>query len=71
MNAVTIQSLMDIRFLSGVAVSPDGARTAYVESSRMSEQTRYESRIRVRDNQTGAVTRLTHAGRESSFNLGR
>lgn len=67
MNAITIKSLMDVRFLSSVRVSPDAMHTAYVETIQNEKENRYESRIRVRNNQTGAITQLTHSGKEASF----
>ncbi len=67
MKPIDIASLMEIRFVSAPAISPDGAHTAFVSSKQNRKENRYESWLYVMDNATGAVRQLTYAGREEGF----
>ena len=67
MRPVDIPSLMDIRFPSQPAISPDGRRTAFVVAKASRGKDRYISDIRVIDHETGAARRVTSTGRVEGF----
>lgn len=67
MKNVTMRDLMDIRFLSEPALSPDGAHTAFVSSVQSYDDNDYKSCIHLIDNATGKSRQLTHAGKERAF----
>lgn len=67
MKNISARSLMDIRFLSALSVSPDGQYTAWVECKCDEKKNAYQGNIRMRDNQTGKITQLTSGGKEFSF----
>ncbi|MDR1438855.1 MAG: hypothetical protein LBJ10_02220, partial [Clostridiales bacterium] len=66
-KAITIESLAELRYMSGSAISPDGAYTAYVASGQDAERNEYESFIWLMDNRTREARQLTHAGKEGEF----
>lgn len=67
MKDVTMRDLMDIRFVSEPALSPDGAHTAYVVSCQSYDDNDYKSCIHLIDNAIGKSRQLTYAGKESAF----
>ena len=58
MKSITIESLMELRFVSSPAISPDGLWTAYVTSKQNQKENTYESWIHLLNNQTANTQRI-------------
>lgn len=67
MKPVDIMSLMDIRFVSSPALSPDGRYTGFVVEAPNYSENRYDACLHLIDNASGESRRLTYAGREDGF----
>jgi len=64
MKPITIPDLMDIAFVSGPVLSPDGGRAAYVVKRQNYEKNRYDTCIYLLDCETGAHRQLTSSGKD-------
>ena len=64
MKPVDIKALMDIRFVSAPAVSPDGRHTGYVAEVQNYRENRYDACLHLLDNESGE-SRQMKIGRAS------
>lgn len=67
MERIKANDLYRYRFLSEVAVSPDGAHTAFVARNARTDGQGYESYIWLLDNAGGSLRRMTGSGTDSSL----
>lgn len=67
MKKITIDSLMDIRFMSQPKFSPNGSYIAYVTSKQNKEKNTYESFIHILKPYKNWEKQLTFTGKESSY----
>ncbi len=65
MEKITREDLLQLKFVNDPAVSPDGRHTVYVEYSLNLKENSYEARLKLLNNETGAVLDLTNLGKES------
>lgn len=67
MERIKANDLYRYRFLSEVAVSPDGAHTAFVTRNARTDGQGYESYIWLLDNAGGSLRRMTGSGTDFSL----
>ena len=67
MEKVSLDLFTQYKFLSGLAISPDGAHAAFTVSRCNMETNGYSHNIWLYDFGTGAVTQLTGMDSERSF----
>ena len=65
MKPITIRDLMDIAFVSGPVLSPDGKRAAYVVKRQDYKKNRYDACIHLLDCESGVSRQLTYDGKAS------
>ena len=65
MKPITIRDLMDIAFVSGPVLSPDGKRAAYVVKRQDYKKNRYDACIHLLDCESGVSRQLTYDGKTS------
>ena len=64
MEKITREDLLKLKFVNDPVLSPDGKHTVFVEYCQNLEKNNYESRLRLLDNESGAVLPLTELGKE-------
>ena len=64
MEKITREDLLKLKFVNNPCVSPDGKHTVFVEYCQNLKENSYESRLKLLNNDNGAVLNLTNLGKE-------